>query len=197
MKLMLVSLSLALMVGLLAGGRLRNLSGIHLRWTGLAIAGFALQFVSGPGTRIPLGCLYLSFVLLTIFAVKNARIAGFPLILVGIAMNFTVIGVNGGMPVARQALEASGQAESLDDLIHNPWPKHHLATDEDLVVFLGDVIAVPQPVGQAISVGDVFTYAGVGIVIVWGMRAPVARRDGEGTDERALADYGAVQHAGG
>ena len=81
------------------------------------------------------------------------------------------------MPVAEQALIASGQADTLDDLINNPWPKHHLASDDDLVLFLGDVIAVPQPVGQAISVGDIFTYGGVGVVIVAGMRTPARRED--------------------
>ena len=55
-------------------------------------------------------------------------------------MNFLVIGLNQGMPVARQALVSSGQADTLDDLIANPYPKHHLASDDDYVVFLGDVI---------------------------------------------------------
>jgi hypothetical protein len=197
MKLMLVSLSLALLAGILLGGHLRNLSAIRLRWTGLAIVGFALQWVSGPGTTIPLASLYLSFVLLTVFAVKNIRIVGFPIILVGIAMNFLVIGLNQGMPVARQALVSSGQADTLDDLISNPYPKHHLASGDDLVGFLGDVIGVPQPVGQAISIGDLFTYGGVGVVIVAGMRAPAVRREDEEGDDALTADAGAVQHAGG
>ena len=197
MKLMVVSLSLTLLVGIASGGRLRNLSGIHLRWTGLAIIGFALQFVSGPGTAIPLSCLYASFVLLSAFAIKNIRVTGFTVILIGIAMNFLVIGLNQGMPVARQALAASGQADTLDDLIGNPYPKHHLASEDDLVVFLGDVIALPQPIGQAISIGDIFTYGGVGVVIVAGMRAPTARRE-DGPDVEALADdAGAMQRAGG
>jgi hypothetical protein len=127
MKLMVVSLSLALLAGVVLGGRMRNLSAIKLRWTGLAIVGFALQWVTGPGSTIPLLCLYLSFVLLTVFALKNIRIVGFPIILIGISMNFLVIGLNQGMPVARQALTSSGQADTLDDLISNPYPKHHLA----------------------------------------------------------------------
>jgi hypothetical protein len=198
MKLMLASLSLAVLAGFLAGGRLRNLSSIHLRWTGLAIAGFALQFVSGPGTTLPLACLYVSFVLLSVFAFANIRTTGFPVIVAGIAMNFLVIGLNQGMPVASQALEASGQSDTLDDLIHNPYPKHHLATEDDAVVFLGDVIALPQPIGQAISVGDIFTYGGVGVVIVAGMRSSAARREDEQADEATPAgDTGAFQHAGG
>jgi len=199
MKLMLGSLSLALLVGFLLGGHLHNLSGVHLRWTGLAIAGFALQFVAGPGTTLPLACLYISFVLLTTFALANIRVVGFPVILAGIAMNFLVIGVNQGMPVAEQALAASGQIDTLDDLIDNPYPKHHLASQDDLVVFLGDVIALPQPIGQAISVGDIFTYGGVGVVIVAGMRAHAARREDEGEskepDRMARGDTGTLEHA--
>jgi hypothetical protein len=193
MKLMAASLTLSLIVGYLLGGRLRNVSGIELRWTGLAVVGFALQFVSGPGTVIPLTCLYLAFVLLSVFAIKNVRITGFPLILVGIALNFTVIGLNLGMPVGAQALNASGQGQFLDDLVNNPYPKHHLASDDDVVVFLGDVIALPQPIGQAISLGDIFTYGGVGVVIVAGMRLPAGRREDEAAD---LDDRGGVQRAG-
>lgn len=193
MKLMAASLILSLVVGYLLGGRLRNVSGIQLRWTGLALVGFALQFVAGPGTVIPLTCLYVSFVLLTIFAIKNVGIPGFPVILVGIALNFTVIGLNLGMPVGAQALEASGQGQFLDDLVNNPYPKHHLASDDDVVVFLGDVIALPSPIRQAISLGDIFTYGGVGVVIVAGMRPPAGRREDEAAevDERE-----SVQHAG-
>lgn len=194
MKLMLASLSLAVLAGVVVGGRLQNLSTVRLRWTGLAMFGFALQWVYGPGTVIPLTCLYVSFVLLTIFAVKNLRIVGFPVILVGVVMNFLVIGLNQGMPVARQALIASGQADTLDDLMNNPWPKHHLASDADLMLFLGDVIAVPQPVGQAISVGDIFTYGGVGVVIVAGMRAPARREDD--VEGAPAENAGALQHAG-
>lgn len=196
MKLMLVSLSLAVLAGIVLGGHMRNLSIVRLRWTGLAMIGFALQWVYGPGTLIPLSCLYVSFVLLTVFAIKNLNITGFWIILAGVAMNFLVIGLNQGMPVAEQALMASGQADTLDDLIHNPWPKHHLASDEDLVLFLGDVIALPQPVGQAISVGDIFTYGGVSVVIVAGMRTPSRRQD-EDAERLPADDAEALQHAGG
>ena len=196
MKLMFVSLSLAVLAGIVLGGHIRNLSAVRLRWTALAMIGFALQWVYGPGTLIPLTCLYVSFVLLTVFAIKNLNIVGFWIILAGVAMNFLVIGLNQGMPVAEQALMASGQADTLDDLINNPWPKHHLAADDDLVLFLGDVIALPQPVGQAISLGDIFTYCGVGVVIVAGMRTP-SRREDEDAQRAPADDAEALQHAGG
>lgn len=184
MKLMAVCMAAILAVGYLRGGRLQNVANLQLRWPALALIGLALQFVTGPGDTVPLACLYLSFVLLIVFAVANIRVVGFPVILAGVLCNLLVIGVNGGMPVSGHALEASDQGQFLGDLENNPYPKHHLATEDDLLRFLGDVIPVPTPVAQAISLGDILTYGGVGMVVVGAMRAvPARRKDSVGADE--------------
>ena len=177
MKLMAICMAAILAVGYLLGGRLRNVADLKIRWPGLAFVGLALQFVTGPGETVPLACLYLSFVLLIVFTVANIRVFGFPLILAGVLCNLLVIGTNGGMPVSAHALEASDQGQFLGDLENNPYPKHHLATEDDLLRFLGDVIPVPTPVAQAISLGDILTYGGVGLVIVGAMRVTPARRE--------------------
>jgi len=191
MKLMAICMAVILAVGYLTGGRLHNIADLQLRWPALALVGLALQFITGPGATVPLACLYLSFVLLIVFTVANIRTVGFPLILAGVLCNLLVIGVNGGMPVSAHALEASDQGQFLGDLENNPYPKHHLATEDDLLRFLGDVIPVPTPVAQAISLGDILTYGGVGMVIVGAMRATPARR------EDAMGVDGAVGHVGG
>jgi len=177
MKLMAICMAAILGVGYLLGGRLRNVADLQLRWPALALVGLALQFITGPGEAIPLACLYLSFALLIVFTVANIRVFGFPLILAGVLCNLLVIGTNGGMPVSAHALEASDQGQFLGDLENNPYPKHHLATEDDLLRFLGDVIPVPTPVAQAISLGDILTYGGVGMVIVGAMRTVPARRE--------------------
>ena len=184
MKLMAICMAAILAVGYLLGGRLRNVADLQLRWPALALIGLALQFITGPGDTIPLACLYLSFVLLIVFTVANIRVFGFPLILAGVLCNLLVIGTNGGMPVSAHALEVSDQGQFLGDLENNPYPKHHLATEDDLLRFLGDVIPVPTPVAQAISLGDILTYGGVGMVIVGAMRTmPARREDGVEADE--------------
>jgi hypothetical protein len=190
MKLMLVCMAVILAVGYLLGGRLRNMEELRLQWPFLALIGLALQFVTGPGDTVPLACLYLSFVLLIVFTVKNISIFGFPLILAGVVCNLLVIGINGGMPVSAHALVASDQGQFLGDLENNPYPKHHLATDDDELRFLGDVIAIPLPIAQAISLGDIFTYAGVGLVVVGAMRTVPARREDEVTSEHEVAHVG-------
>jgi hypothetical protein len=191
MKLMAICMAVILAVGYLRGGRLRNVSELKLQWPALALVGLALQFVTGPGDTVPLACLYLSFVLLIVFTVKNISVVGFPLILIGVVCNLLVIGINGGMPVSARALVASNQAQFLADLENNPYPKHHLATDDDELRFLGDVIAIPQPMLQAISLGDILTYSGVGVVIIGAMRAsPAARREDEPTEGSKVAHVG-------
>jgi hypothetical protein len=168
-KLVAVGLALGIAVGYLLGGRLSQLSDLKPRYAPLALIGLLLQLVNPPGSW-PLVLLIVSFVLLTAFTLVNIRIAGFAMILAGVAMNFAVIAVNGGMPVAREAIVASGQEATLGPLIEHRGVKHHLAGPADRLEFLGDVIAIPAPVGQVISVGDIFTYGGMAIVIAASMR---------------------------
>jgi hypothetical protein len=168
MKLVLPSFLLAVAIGYARGGRLATLGQLRLRWQGLAIVGLALQILLWPGGRWPLVYLYASFVILAVFAIVNIRTTGVSLILIGIALNFAVIALNQGMPVSRAAVVNSGQASSLRDLVDDGGAKHHLASPEDRLRFLGDVIAI-RPLQQAVSLGDVFTYGGVMVLIVAGM----------------------------
>ena len=171
MKLIVGALVIAVIIGYLMGGRLSNLANLKIRWAPLAIVGLALQLINPPGDW-PIVMLLASFVLLLTFAIVNRHVVGFWLILIGVSLNFLVIGLNSGMPVSSQALAASGQEDTIGQLTNDAdrYVKHHLAGDDDQLLFLGDVIALRPPIGQAISVGDIFTYAGVAVVVVAGMR---------------------------
>ena len=187
MKLILGAIVLAIAIGFVIGGSLRNLSHVRIRWPALALVGLGLQLVPVGSNQSGLGfgLLMLSYVLLMAFAVVNVRCAGFPLIVVGLVLNALVIGVNHGMPVERHALIASGQGNTLSALEHDGGAKHHLATSSDRLLFLGDVVAVPQPAGQVVSAGDVFTYAGVIWFVMAGMRRrrePVSSGAGAASD---------------
>jgi hypothetical protein len=171
MKLIAGALVIAIAIGYLMGGRLSNLANLRIRWAPLAIVGLVMQMINPPG-RWPLAMLVGSFVLLLTFAIVNRHVIGFWLILVGVSLNFLVIGINSGMPVSAQALSASGQEETISQLTDDSdsYVKHHLAGGEDRLLFLGDEIALPPPIGQAISIGDIFTYGGVIVVVIAGMR---------------------------
>lgn len=171
MRLVLFTFPVAIALGFAVGGRLRNLGTTPFRHGWAGIAGIALQFVPVGGAA---GYLVLSasFVLLLFVASSNWRLPGFLLVLVGLSLNFLVIVVNEGMPVTREAIVASGQAHTLGELEEATSAKHHLATQDDELLFLGDRIAIPAPVEQAVSVGDVVAYVGAMWFVVAGMRSP-------------------------
>lgn len=176
MKLLAAVVLVSLYLGYLFGGRLHRLEALRPRWWGLVIVGLAIQFVplpegqAGTDLFVRTAVLSLSYTLLVTFAAVNVRMPGMALVLVGLAANFAVIAVNGGMPASAEALIDSGQEDVLESLQGQGADKHHLLTDGDELTFLADVIAVPQPIGQVISVGDVLVYAGLVWLVLAAMR---------------------------
>jgi hypothetical protein len=186
MKLLLAVVVISVCLGYALGGRLHRLEAIRPRWWGLVIVGLGVQFVplpeGGAGTDLIIRTtvLSISYTLLVTFALINVRMPGMFLVLIGLACNFAVIAVNGGMPASAAALIDSGQEDVLVYLQEEGADKHHLLTDEDDLTFLADIVPVPQPIGQAISVGDVFVYVGLVWLIVAAMRGwtPSERQEG-------------------
>jgi hypothetical protein len=178
-------IALAVVAGLTAGGSIHRFAELRLRWWLLAPIGFALQGVPLPDGRhggdlvIRMLVFGASYVLVVAFAIRNRRIAAVPLIVAGLLLNGLVVTANGGMPVSRSALVASGQADVVQLLLQDEGEKHHLLGPDDELTPLGDVIAVPPPIGQVVSVGDVLVYAG----LVWLILA-VMRGQTDGLDRR-------------
>ena len=173
MRLILITIIGAVIVGLLAGGSFRSFPSIPLAWWALAIAGVVLQFVPLTGDA-GFWSLVASFMLLLVFATLNLRAPGFILIFTGLLLNAIVIVANHGMPVAREALVRSGQESTLSDLLENGGSKHHLADANTVLLVLGDSIVVPEPIGVAVSVGDLCVYLGV----AWYFAASLRPREG-------------------
>lgn len=171
MKLILITVVAAMVVGLLAGGSFRYFPTIPLGWWSLAIAGVVLQFLPVTGD-VGFWALVASFALLLTFASLNLRAPGFILIFVGLVLNTIVIVANHGMPVSREALVRSGQESTLSDL-RAGGSKHHLADDGTVLLALGDSIVVPDPIGEAVSVGDLCVYIGV----AWCLAASIRPRE--------------------
>src|SRR5204862_836956 len=118
---------LAVILGYLVGGRLKNVERLRLRWWGLALVGLVMQLIPVSDKGVAVGLLIASYPVLMAFAIANIRLAGFALILIGLALNLTVISANQGMPVTEHALDASGQGSLLQDLIQHGGAKHFLA----------------------------------------------------------------------
>lgn len=167
MTLFVVVVAFAVLLGLALRGSPRGFEAVRLRAWSLAVTGLALQFLplpngaAGRDLAVRVVVLGASYALLIAFVVLNRRLPGIPLALVGLLLNAAVILPNGGMPVSETAIHASGQGEMLRLFVEEGATKHHLMTDEDVLRPLGDVIGLPPPIRQVVSVGDVLIYVGI------------------------------------
>jgi hypothetical protein len=173
-----VVIAVSILVALARGGRFLNLSEIKLRWWPLLILGFGMQFAAD---RIPadrdwshdtaVALMILSFIPLLALVWINRGEAGMWLAGIGIFMNFTVIAVNGGMPVLPQAAEL-GLGIEVDPSDFEALSKHVLLDDSTHLAFLADVIPF-RLLRTVISLGDVFLAVGLGVFVEDQMRQPV------------------------
>lgn len=173
-----IVLFFALAISMLRGGRLVNLGDIELRAWWLLVIAFGLQagtsllpdesWSDTAGLVMILG----SFLLLMVLVVLNRASPGMWIAGLGVLMNFTVIAVNGGMPVLAGAAEvASGFAVSEPDVSGS---YKHIPLDEDSqLTFLADVIPLRLAnIGEVISLGDIFLALGLGAFLEHELRRP-------------------------
>jgi uncharacterized protein DUF5317 len=175
---------IGVLVGVALGGDIRTLSEVKLRWWPLAVVGLIFQLIPVPSSKgqmdhwLAVGLLIASYIVLLAFVAVNIRLAGFPVIAAGFAMNLLVISLNGGMPVTRLALrEAYGSRAPAEiaRLQTLGGAKHHLARNDDVVLALADVIPVGSPVHEVLSPGDLVFMAGVFWVITAATRGATGR----------------------
>ena len=155
---------IGLAVGTVLGGRVLALSAISFRWAPLILVGFLAQVVlfsdavaQSVGAAGP--PLYVATTLLVGAAVvRNLRIPGMPLIVLGAACNMAAILANDGfMPATPDALAALGK--SAPTIYSNS-----AVVAQPALELLIDRFALPRwlPFANVFSVGDVLL--GVGIV---------------------------------
>jgi hypothetical protein len=168
-------LAVAIVVGLLFGGSVRNFERVRIHWWALAIGGLVLQVVPVPAlpgvssSVAATGALLLSYALLLAFLAVNRWVPAAALMALGLLLNIAVVGANGGMPVSAGAITRAGGSEQA--LIAAQDSKHHLMTDGDVLWPLADVIPIPPPGRVVLSIGDVLLYAGMAWFVVQVMLA--------------------------
>ncbi len=173
-----IVLFLSLAIAVLRGGRLSNLGDIELKAWWLLIVGFLLQAATGflPDASwsegLALAMVLSSFVLLMVLVILNRTKPGMWLAGIGVLMNFTVIALNGGMPVLAGAAEvASGFTVSVPDFSGSF--KHVVLDESSRLTFFADVIPLRiAEIGQVISLGDVFLAVGLGWFLEHELRRP-------------------------
>jgi hypothetical protein len=156
---------LAIALGYLLGGRLRGFEDLRINRWGLALIGLAFQWIPAttiggvPPSVVGPVMLALSYALLVVFLVSNRWIPGAPVMRIGLLLNLAVVMVNGGMPVQAEAIERAGGDPYT--LMQASATKHHLMTEDDVLWQLGDVIPIPRPFSDVLSIGDVLLYGGM------------------------------------
>lgn len=175
------SIFLAVLIGLIAGGRLNSLFDINLKRLELLFLGALLQLLAFWSVKlnlewashwiIPLAHS-LSYFVLMAFTWINRSFRGFSLITLGIALNAVVIGLNGGlMPV-----DPSYVPEASRQLLQAGTGTHGILSESTRLKFLADIYYANIPLWgkQLFSLGDVLIDIGIGIYIVKQMRTSPA-----------------------
>jgi hypothetical protein len=167
----------SIVIAVVRGGRLSNLGDIHLRLWWLLPLGFAMQWgatlVPESAVDLGTGLVLASYFPLLGLVILNRDRPGMWMAGVGVLMNFSVIALNGGMPVLREAAEVASGFAAGDPEIGSGF-KHVTLDNTSQLTFLADVIPIRMAGhGQVISLGDIFLAVGLGRFLEYELRRPV------------------------
>lgn len=166
----LVSLVVAIVIGLLLKGDIRKLDASNLKGIYLAFFAFLIEFILFTLIRkkviersIVTYIFYLiQYILILSFVFVNRLDYAILIIGIGIFLNALAIFLNGGaMPVSASAMVKAGMAPSLDlvkETMASSEGLYQVATSKTVLAFLGDCIALGKYV---ISIGDIFIALGL------------------------------------
>ncbi len=172
---LLILTSLLLAWGI-SGIRAGERKGASVRHVEVAVLAFLLQvpLLRGWWTRdIVSGLLVLSYLLLLWFSWHNRHLLAVRILGIGILLNFIAVVVNGGlMPVTPETLVRLHPTTTSEDWRPGIVPRG----TKDIVIpraqtrlwFLTDILVIPPPFPwpTALSVGDLFIWAGI-VVLAW------------------------------
>lgn len=176
---------LALVFGLIFGGKLKNLEKIKLRNLYFAFIGFFIEYLSGLLIHSEndfianwfnsnsLTIQVLVYTCIGIFFIRNIEYFGMKFLAVGSFLNFLVIAFNNGlMPVKTDLALRLGYYESVKALGEGSVFGHKvLDLSQDLFIGLADIIDIPKPYffPKTISVGDIVIGFGAFFIIFLNM----------------------------
>jgi hypothetical protein len=151
-------------IGLISGGRLRNLGQHRLRSLWVLVIGAGLQVVSG---RVDTGGSVLvlaSYAFLAAFAIRNLARVGMGVMVVGVVLNAAPIALDGGMPVEAHAIVSARIAPASEIDTIDFGSKRHLARRGDHLRGIDDTIP-NWYTHEVLSIGDLVIAVGVAAVV--------------------------------
>lgn len=160
----------------LTGGSLRRLASIRVRWVWLGPVAVLIQTVlvtiAPGGSETVHAAIHIgTYVLLGAFLWANRGLPGVPVIATGASLNGLAITANGGvMPAAVTARRLAGLAGGSG--FHNSAVVAH-----PHLLWFGDIIPVPWPLPNVLSVGDCIVFLGLLLLLHRACRGDRAERE--------------------
>jgi len=175
MALALIILVGAALLALATGGSWASFVAVPIKARRLVVVAVVAQLLgSGLASLTNLHGFYpvglgISAAAALAFCLRNIRLAGVPLITLGLITNALVVWLNGAMPVSIDA--ASRANVSIVAIAAGDDPRHTIAGEGSTWRTLGDDIPLPLPWRpEVVSPGDVLIAAGLGELVLLGMR---------------------------
>ena len=178
-------LGLSLIIGKIKGGKIKNLSQIHIKGWYVFLLGFILELISLWIFANKTGNIANMFIdnfliiqtliyTLLIFTLGlNINKKGIKTIIIGNLLNFIpIISNNGRMPVSKTALIKSNLFTQLKLLEKGKILTHVLAENNTRFYYLSDIISIskPYPFPKIISIGDILIGIGIFLLIQFHMK---------------------------
>jgi hypothetical protein len=174
--LILGGVSLALIAGLLFGGKVGRLGKVRVAWWWIGLAAFAAQnaaisVVRWTAEEPAIALLVASHVALVVVALLNNRLPGVRLLAVGLGLNLACMLANGGlMPVSPETLATLGHAVEAPIGVGTWIPDSKdvlIPADQTRLALLSDRyrIELPGVLNRAFSLGDVLLVAGSALFV--------------------------------
>ncbi len=163
--------------GIVAGGRVRNLTDVQVRWAFVPWGWlFAAVFANRIGGNLGFGLHLAGLACLAVFAVVNTKhVSGMWLVMLGATLNLLMTANNHGMPYSLHALRQAGVQPANYTDVPKLTVGSHPQRSGDQLVFLGDIVPIP-PLNTVVSVGDLMV--GLGFAVVAANALTGRRREG-------------------
>ena len=163
-------LLIALITGLIRGGKIANIISLRFQHPWLVFFSIAVEygilFLIRAGMissqTIVFYAILVQYLLLFLFFWFNKKISYVWLIALGSFLNFLVIILNqGSMPLTKMVLQIAASSKTLLLLMEGRLLTYHIINDNTKLWFLGDIIYIPTPFKGFISIGDILLFSGV------------------------------------
>ncbi len=166
----LTTIFVAIIFGLIRGGKIKNLESLNFKFVWLGLTGFFIQVLITSSYFQKLDAFFLSRILylisntlIIIFFVVNWLLPGVPIIILGLTLNLITILLNGGvMPVSLKAAQRMGIAYRLTS---GAKYSSEVISPQTRLPFLADFIPIPRPFSEVVSPGDFLILVGIFILV--------------------------------